>query len=67
MIGEDYKETYASVARLESVRLVCVIVATRNLTIWQVDFVSAFLNSDSTYEVYMEQLKEFEEKGLDYV
>jgi len=67
VIGEDYKETYASVARLESVRLVCVIVATRNLTIWQVDFVSAFLNSDSTYEVYMEQLKEFEEKGLDYV
>jgi len=54
VIGEDYEETYALVARLESVRLVCAIAAARNLTLWQVDFVSAFLNSDSTYEVYME-------------
>jgi len=27
VIGEDYNETYASVARLESVRLVCAIAA----------------------------------------
>jgi len=33
VIGEDYKETYASVARLESVQLVCAIVTARNLTL----------------------------------
>jgi len=27
VIGEDYEETYASVARLESVQLLCAIVA----------------------------------------
>jgi len=27
VIGEDYRETYASVAQLESIHLVCAIVA----------------------------------------
>lgn len=63
VIGEDYDETYASVARLESVRLVCAIAAARGLHLWQVDFVSAFLNSDNSFEVYMEQPPGFEEGG----
>ena len=67
VIGEDYDETYASVAHLESVRLVCAIAASRRLRLWQVDFVSAFLNSDSSFEVYMEQPQGFEEGGGDYV
>ena len=67
MIGEDYEKTYTSVARLESVRLVCTIVVARKLTLWQVDFVSAFLNSNSNYEVYMEQLRGFKEREGDYV
>ena len=67
VIGEDYEETYASVARLESVRLLCAIAASRRLCLWQVDFVSAFLNSDSSFEVFMEQPKGFEEGGGDYV
>ena len=67
VIEEDYKETYTSVARLESIQLVCAIVAMRNLTLWQVDFVSIFLNSNSIYEVYIEQPKGFEKKGSDYV
>jgi len=32
-----------------------------------VDFVSTFLNSDSTFKVFMEQPKGFEEGGADYV
>jgi len=64
VIGEDYEETYASVARLESVRLVCTVAVVRNLRLWQVDFVSAFLNSDNAFEVYMEQPRGFE-KGED--
>lgn len=67
VLGEDYDETYASVARLESVRMVCAIAASLGLRLWQVDFVSAFLNSDNTFEVYMEQPPGFEEGGGDYV
>ncbi|KAF7768677.1 hypothetical protein Agabi119p4_7920 [Agaricus bisporus var. burnettii] len=63
VIGEDYDETYASVARLESVRMVCAIAASRGLRLWQVDFVSAFLNSENSFEVYMEQPPGFEEGG----
>ena len=48
-------------AQLESVCLVCAIVASWWLCLWQIDFVSAFLNSDNAYDIYMEQLKEFEE------
>jgi len=67
IIGEDYKETYASVARLESVQLVCTIAVARKLVLWQVDFISAFLNSDSSYEVYIEQPKGFKEGGADNI
>ena len=67
VIGEDYNETYTSVARLESVRLVCAIAASRGLRLWQVNFVSAFLNSDNAYEMYMEQPKGFEEGGADFM
>jgi len=63
VIGEDYEETYASVACLESVRLLCAIAASQKLRLWQVDFVSAFLNSDSSFKVYMEQPKGFETGG----
>ncbi|KAF7763932.1 hypothetical protein Agabi119p4_8469 [Agaricus bisporus var. burnettii] len=67
VLGEDYDETYASVARLESVRAVCAIAASLGLRLWQADFVSAFLNSDNTFEVYMEQPPGFEEGGDGHV
>jgi hypothetical protein len=67
VLGEDYDETYASVARLESVQLVCAIAASLGLYLWQADFVSAFLNSDNDFEVYMEQPPGFEEGGDDQV
>jgi len=60
VLGEDYDETYALVACLESVRLICAIVASRKLRLWQIDFVLAFLNSESSFNVYMEQPKGFE-------
>jgi len=67
VLGEDYDKTYASVAQLESVCLVCAIAATRGLRLWQVDFVSVFLNSESLFDVYMEQPRRFEEEGDDLV
>ncbi|KAF7770864.1 hypothetical protein Agabi119p4_6838 [Agaricus bisporus var. burnettii] len=63
VLGEDYDETYALVARLESVRLVCAVAAAKRLRLWQLDFVSAFLNSDNVFEIYMEQPQGFEEGG----
>ena len=67
VIGEDYEKTYASVARLKSVRLLYAIATSQRLRLWQMDFVSTFLNSDSTFEVFMEQPRGFEEGGADYV
>jgi len=59
ILDEDYDETYASVARLDSVQLICTIAASRRLKLWQVNFVSAFLNSNSSFDIYMEQPKGF--------
>jgi len=63
VIREDYEETYTLVTRLESVCLVYAITVVRNLCLWQVDFVSAFLNSDNAFEVYMEKPRGFEKEG----
>jgi len=52
--GEDFDETYAAVARLESFRIVMAVVAQKGLKTWQVDFVSAYLNSPCKYKVYMQ-------------
>jgi len=67
VLGEDYDETYALVARLELVRLVCAIAASRRLRLGQIDFVLAFLNSESVFDIYIEQPKGFEEGGDDLV
>ena len=67
VLGEDYDETYTSVAWLESVQLVCAIAASWRLRLWQIDFVSAFLNSESMFDIYMEQPRGFEEGGNDLV
>jgi hypothetical protein len=63
ILGEDYDETYASVARLELVRMVCAVAASLGLRLWQVNFVSAFLNSKNTFEIYMERPLGFDEGG----
>lgn len=51
--GEDFDETYAAVVRLESLRMSAAITAQEGLEIWQVDFISAYLNSIPEHEVYM--------------
>jgi len=67
VLGEDYDETYALVAWLESVWLVCAIATSRRLRLWQINFVSAFLNSESMFDIYIEQPRGFEEGGDDLV
>jgi len=58
---------YISVVRLELVCLINIIMVTRSLNIWQIDFVSAFLNSENSFEIYMKQPKDFEKRRDEYI
>ena len=47
---------------------VCNILSVlQRLRLWQIDFVLAFLNSNSNFKVFMEQPKGFEKEGKDKV
>ena len=52
--GIDYEETFASVARLSSVRTLVAIFASRHWPLFQMDVKNAFLNGELTEEVYMQ-------------
>ena len=53
--GIDYGETYAPVARMESIRLILAYACSKQIKVYQMDVKSAFLNGDLEEEVYMEQ------------
>ena len=55
----DFDETFAPVARLESIRILLAIASHLNFKLYQMDVKSAFLNGMLQEEVYMEQLKGF--------
>lgn len=52
--GIDFEQSYAPVARLESLRLLVAISVYLKMTIRQVDVVTAYLNSHLDKPVYME-------------
>ena len=51
--GIDYTETFASVARLESIRLLISFAVNKGITLYQMDVKSAFLNGYIEEEVYV--------------
>ncbi|GJR03499.1 retrovirus-related pol polyprotein from transposon TNT 1-94 [Tanacetum coccineum] len=53
--GIDYDETYAPVARLESIRILLAYACTLDFRLFQMDIKSAFLNGFSKEEVYVAQ------------
>ena len=53
--GLDYFDTYSSVTKINSIRMVLAIAALRNLEVHQMDVKTAFLNGDLDEEIYMEQ------------
>ncbi|CCK72699.1 uncharacterized protein KNAG_0L00780 [Huiozyma naganishii CBS 8797] len=57
--GIDYHETFAPVIRYESVRLFLAIAARYNMSIHQMDVVTAFLNSPIDTEIYVKQAPGF--------
>jgi hypothetical protein len=52
--GQDYLDTYASVGKKQSFRMVLRIIAAYELTYFLIDFESAFLNSKLDVTLYME-------------
>jgi len=66
--GIDYTETFAPVARLEAIRLLLSYVVNHNITLYQMDVKSAFLNGVISEEVFVKQPPGFEDlKHPDYV
>ena len=65
--GIDYFETFASVAKPSTYRLLFAIVAMLDLECEQIDMVTAFLNPELDYEIYMEQPHEFHKGDVDDV
>ena len=64
--GIDYEETFAPVARMETVREVLSIVAQKKWKVYQMDVKSAFLNGVLMEEVYIEQPLGYEKKGQEH-
>jgi hypothetical protein len=59
--GLDFGETYAPVARLESIRILLAYATYHGFTLYQMDVKSAFLNGPIKEEVYVEQPPGFED------
>ena len=53
--GIDFTDTFAPVARLESIRMLVAIAVRENFEIHQMDIVTAYLNGYLNEEVYMEK------------
>lgn len=58
--GVDYFEMYASVVRYESLRMNLAIAAAKDMEAWQVDYVSAYLNSPTQVPIHMTQPEGYE-------
>ncbi|GJX93395.1 retrovirus-related pol polyprotein from transposon TNT 1-94 [Tanacetum coccineum] len=53
--GIDFEESFASVARLEAIRIFLAFAAHMNMVVYQMDVKTAFLNGNLREEVYVSQ------------
>ena len=60
--GIDYKETFALVAKINSIRILLSLAINFNWPLHQLDIKNAFLNGDLEEEVFMNLPPGFEEK-----
>jgi hypothetical protein len=59
--GLDFGETYAPVARLESIRILLAYATYHGFKLYQMDVKNAFLNGPIKEEVYVKQPPGFED------
>nr|GEU70731.1 hypothetical protein [Tanacetum cinerariifolium] len=57
--GIDFEESFAPVARIEAIRIFIANAASKNMTIYQMDVKTAFLNGELKEEVYVCQPEGF--------
>ncbi|GKA69885.1 retrovirus-related pol polyprotein from transposon TNT 1-94 [Tanacetum coccineum] len=57
--GIDFEESFAPVVRIEAIRIFIANAASKNMTIYQMDVKTAFLNGELKEEVYVSQLEGF--------
>ncbi|GJS66800.1 retrovirus-related pol polyprotein from transposon TNT 1-94 [Tanacetum coccineum] len=57
--GIDFEESFTPVARIEAIRIFIANAASKNMTIYQMDVKTAFLNGELKEEVYVSQLEGF--------
>ncbi|GJT28349.1 retrovirus-related pol polyprotein from transposon TNT 1-94 [Tanacetum coccineum] len=66
--GINFEESFALVARLEAIRIFIVYAAYKNMTAYQMDVKTAFLNGILREEVYVSQLNRFvDQDNLNHV
>ncbi|GJZ35670.1 retrovirus-related pol polyprotein from transposon TNT 1-94, partial [Tanacetum coccineum] len=53
--GIDFEESFAPVARIEAIRIFITNAASKNMTIYQMDVKTTFLNGELKEEVYVSQ------------
>jgi transposase InsO family protein len=61
--GIDYNETFAPVAKFNSIRTLIALAAQYDLELHQMDVKTAFLNGNLEEDIYMEQPEGFAKKG----
>ncbi|GJV55132.1 retrovirus-related pol polyprotein from transposon TNT 1-94 [Tanacetum coccineum] len=57
--GIDFEESFAPVARIKAIRIFIANAASKNITIYQIDVKTTFLNNELKKEVYVCQPEDF--------
>ncbi|GJW26507.1 retrovirus-related pol polyprotein from transposon TNT 1-94 [Tanacetum coccineum] len=57
--GLEFEESFAPVSRLEAIRIFIANAASKNITVYQMDVKTAFLNGELKVEVYVSQPEGF--------
>ena len=65
--GIDYEDTFAPVAKLNTIRLLIALATKHNCNIHHLDVKSAFLNGDLKEEVYLVHPEGFVKQGQEHL